>query len=327
MTRATLSRLALSTLVCWLWSEAAFAQSYPTRPVTITSPFANSSAATLVTRVLADKLSSIWPQRVVVEARPGASGTLAIRSVKNAEPDGYNLVAMGDSHVVINPAIYGNKLPYDPEADFVPVAMIYSAPFFFAVSSNGPYQSVGAVVNAAKANPGNVRFGNPFVGSPPHLGAALLEHKTGTKMTVVPFTEWNQLLLTMVQGDVDWTITSYGSARSFVDGKSVKLIAVAANERFAGMPDIPTVAENGGPTDFEVKTWYALYARRGTPPDILQKLSADVAAQLKQPEVIKAIRDLGFEVATEANESVLNIMRAVAKNYGEILPKMGLRPE
>ena len=130
MTRATLSRLALLALVCWLWSEVAFAQSYPTRPVTITSTFANSSAATLVTRVLADKLSSIWPQRVVVEARPGASGTLAIRSVKNAEPDGYSLVAMGDSHVVINPAIYGNKLPYDPEADFIPIAMIYSAPFF-----------------------------------------------------------------------------------------------------------------------------------------------------------------------------------------------------
>src|SRR5262245_23194853 len=188
----------LVLVTSWIWAtDAALAQSYPSRTVTITVPFAASSATTLVTRILADKLSANWPNRVVVDARPGAAGFVAIRSVKAAEPNGYDLLAMSDSHVAINPAIHGSKTPYDPRKDFVPVAMIYWAPFYFAVSATGPYQSVTALVDAAKANPGKITFGNPFVGSPPHLGAAMFQHQTGTTMTTVPFTEWNQLLLTL----------------------------------------------------------------------------------------------------------------------------------
>ena len=308
-------------------ADAVQAQSYPARNVTITVPFAASSASTLVTRLLADKLSAIWPSRVVVEPRPGGSGFAAIRSVKSAEPDGYDLIAMSDSHVAINPAIHGSKIPYDSEKDFVPIAMIYSTPFFFAVPANGPYQSVTALIDAARSNPGKVTFGNPFVGSPPHLGAAMFQHQTGTKMTMVPFTEWNQLLLTLVQGDIDWTISSFGTARSFIEGKTVKLIAVAAKRRHAGLPDVPTVEEAGGPADFEVKAWIAFFARRGTPPEIVKKLNADVTAQLAQPDVINAIRNFGFEPATETVDQFADIMRKDAKKYAEIIAQIGLKVE
>jgi tripartite-type tricarboxylate transporter receptor subunit TctC len=306
-------------------AEAVQAQSYPTRNVTITTPFAASSASTLVTRVLADKLSAIWPNRVTVDPRPGGSGFVAIRSVKAAEPNGYNLVVMSDSHVAINPAIHGSKLPYDPEKDFVPVAMIYTAPFFIAVSAKGPYQSVTTLTDAAKANPGKITFGNPFVGSPPHLGAAIFQHQTGTKMSMVPFTEWNQLLLTLVQGDIDWTITSFGTARSFIQAKSVRLLAVAAKHRLAGLPDIPTVEEAGGPTDFEVKAWIGLFAPRGTPSEIIKKLNADVTAKLAQADVIKAIRNFGFEPATETVEQFTELMRRDSKKYGDVIAQIGLK--
>jgi tripartite-type tricarboxylate transporter receptor subunit TctC len=327
MTRRRWSLLVFAAAGCLIGAEAVQAQSYPTKNVTITAPFAPSSASTLVTRLLADKLSAVWPNRVIVDPRPGGSGFVAIRAVKAAGPGGYDLLAMSDSHVAINPAIHGSKLPYDPERDFVPIAMIYSAPFFVAVSAAGPYQSVTALIGAAKANPGKITFGNPFVGSPPHLGAAMFEHQTGTTMSMVPFTEWNQLLLTLVQGDLDWTITSFGTARSFIQAKTVKLLALAAKQRLLDMPEVPTVEEAGGPAHFEVKAWVGLFAPRDTPPDIVRKLNADVTAQLAQPDMIKAIRNFGFEPATETVEQFADIMRSDTKKYGEIIARIGLKVE
>jgi tripartite-type tricarboxylate transporter receptor subunit TctC len=146
-------------------------------------------------------------------------------------------------------------------------------------------------------------------------------------MSVVPFTEWNQLLLTLVQGDIDWTITSYGTARSFLQAQTVKLLAVAAKKRLPSMPDIPTVEEVGGPADIEVKAWIALFAPRGTPPDVLRKLNADVTSQLTQPDVIKAIRNFGFEPATETVDQFTELMHNDTKKYGEIIKEIGLKVE
>jgi tripartite-type tricarboxylate transporter receptor subunit TctC len=184
---------------------------------------------------------------------------------------------------------------------------------------------VKALIEAAKSNPGKIRFGNPFVGSPPHLGAAIFEHETGTKMSTVPFTEWNQLLLTLVQGDIDWTITSYGTARSFLQANTIKLLAVAAKKRNADLPDVPTVEEARELATFEVKAWIGLFAPRGTPPDIVKKLSADVSAQLAQPDVVKSIRDFGFEPASETVEQFIELMRRDSKKYGEIVSRIGLK--
>src|SRR5258706_3049416 len=134
-------------------------------------PFSSSAGPTVFMQVLADKLSRAWGERVIVEPKPGASGFLAIEGVKNAAPDGNDLLVVSNSHVAINPSLY-KKLPYDPERDFVPVAMLYHTPFFLAVSANGPYRDVAALIAAAKANPGSVSYGSSYVGSPSHLGSA-----------------------------------------------------------------------------------------------------------------------------------------------------------
>ena len=152
----------------------ATAQSFPAKPVKLTAPYSAGAAPAVFTRTVAEKLSKLWGQPVIVDAKPGASGFIAIETVRNAAPDGLELLVASNSHVAINPSLY-KKLPYDPDKDFVPVAMFYHTPFYLAVATMGPYPTVPALVNAAKANPGSVSYGSSYVGSPSHLGGAEFE--------------------------------------------------------------------------------------------------------------------------------------------------------
>src|SRR6266851_4339885 len=168
----------------WLGGvTSALAQSpqtgYPTKVVKILAPYSSGAGPSIFMHILGDKLAKVWGQQVIVDSRPGASGFIAIEAAKNAAPDGHELLIVSNSHVAINPALY-KKLPYDPEKDFVPVALIYRAPYFVTVSASGRYQTVPALIAAAKANPGKLTYGIAFVGSPPHLGGALFGFLTGT---------------------------------------------------------------------------------------------------------------------------------------------------
>src|SRR6266704_3527833 len=138
---------------------------YPTKVVKILSPYSSGAGPSVFMRIMGDKLAKAWGQQVIVDSRPGASGFIAIEAVKNAAPDGHELLVVSNAHVAINPALY-KKLPYDPEKDFVPVAMFYRTPFFLIVSTSGPYTSVPALIAAAKAKPGTVSYGSSYVGSP-----------------------------------------------------------------------------------------------------------------------------------------------------------------
>lgn len=178
--------LSTAALIGAVFVSAASAQSFPSKPVKISAPYSAGAAPAVFTRSVADKLAKMWGQPVIVDARPGASGFIAIEAVKNAPADGHELLLVSNAHVAINPSLY-KKLPYDPQKDFVPVAMFYHTPFFLAVASAGPYANVGALMAAAKEKPGSVSYGSSYVGSPPHLGSAEFEFLTGTKMIHAPY--------------------------------------------------------------------------------------------------------------------------------------------
>src|SRR5437773_12146293 len=155
-------------IAAWLFAAVpVVAQTYPAKVVKITAPYSAGAGPAVFTRVLAEKLSRAWSQQVLVDPRPGASGFIAIEAVKNEAPDGHELLVVSNAHVAINPALY-KKLPYDPDKDFVPVAMMYRTPFFLTVATKGPYQNVRDLIAAAKANPGAVTYGSSYVGSPSH---------------------------------------------------------------------------------------------------------------------------------------------------------------
>jgi tripartite-type tricarboxylate transporter receptor subunit TctC len=301
-------------------------QNFPAKVVKINVPFSASSGPAVFLQVLAEKLSRAWGERVIIEPKPGASGFIAIEAVKNAAPDGHELLIVSNSHVAINPALY-KKLPYDPDKDFVPVALVYRTPYFAAVSATGPYQTIPALIAAAKANPGKLSYGIAFIGSPPHLGGAHFGFLTGTEMVAVPFKEQTQLYVALANGDLAWALSTVGSALPLMKAGKVKLIAIAAPRRSAAYPEIPTLEEAGGPAGLEVDSWLALMAPRGTPPQVIQRVNADVTKQMSDPDVVERLRVLGFEAAPDSPEQVARLIREDTKKYGELVRRVGARAE
>ena len=303
-------------------ATAAIAQPFPSKPVRLIAPYSAGAAPVTFTRLLADKLAKAWSQPVLVDPRPGGSGFLAIEAVKSAVPDGHELLVASNSHVAINPALY-KKLPYDPDKDLVPVAMFYRTPFFLVVSSAGPYQSVPALIAAAKANPGAVSYGSSYVGSPSHLGSAQFEYLTGTKMIHVPFRDQSQMYVAIANGEVGWAFSTLGSALPLIQAGRIKPIAIAAKERLRSQPDVPTIGEAGGPAGLEVDAWLALMAPRGTPPEIVRLINTEVNRQLADPDVLELMQKLGFEAAPGTPEQFADVIRADAKKYGEVVRRTG----
>ena len=303
-------------------AATALAQPFPSKPVRLVAPYSAGAAPVTFTRMIADKLAKAWSQPVIVDPKPGGSGFLAIEAVKSAAPDGHELLVASNAHVAINPALY-KKLPYDPDKDLVPVAMFYRTPFFLIAASSGPYQSVPALIAAARANPGTVSYGSSYVGSPSHLGSAQFEYLTGTRMIHVPFRDQSQMYVGIANGDVGWAFSTLGSALPLIQTGRIKLLAIAARERLKTQPDVPTIGEAGGPAGLEVDSWLALMAPRGTPPEIVHRINAEVNRQLADPDVLEQMRKLGFEAAPGTPEQFAEIIRADAKKYGELVRRTG----
>jgi tripartite-type tricarboxylate transporter receptor subunit TctC len=310
----TAASLALATL--------ALGQTFPSRLVTITAPYSAGAAPAVFTHVMADKLASAWSVPVIVDARPGGSGFIAIEALKKAVPDGHELLVVSNAHVAINPALY-KKLPYDPQKDFVPVAMFYRTPFFLVVSTSGPFTSVTALIAAARAKPDTISYGSSYVGSPSHLGSAEFEFLTGTKMIHVPYKDQSQMYVGIANGDLGWAFSTLGSALPLMQAGKIKPIAIAAKQRAKALPDIPTMAEAGGPAGLEVDAWLAIVAPRGTPPEVVRRINADVNKVLADPEVQRQLQQFGFEAASGTPEQFAEVIRADAKKYAELVRRTG----
>jgi tripartite-type tricarboxylate transporter receptor subunit TctC len=182
---------------------------------------------------------------------------------------------------------------------------------------------VPALIAAAKANPGTVSYGSSYVGSPSHLGSAQFEYLTGTRMIHVPFRDQSQMYVGIANGDVGWAFSTLGSALPLIQAGRIKLVAIAARERLKTQPDVPTIAEAGGPAGLEVDSWLALMAPRGTPPEIVRRINAEVNRQLADPDVLAQMQKLGFEAAPGTPEQFAEIIRADAKKYGELVRRTG----
>jgi tripartite-type tricarboxylate transporter receptor subunit TctC len=299
----------------------ATAQTFPSKPVRIITPFPPGSGPDTVLRVVGEKLSKSWGQSVLVENRPGANGFIAIEAAKKAPADGYTLVQMDDAHMSLQPHLYKKQIPYDPVKDFEPVATLFRTYFFVVVPANSPWKGMPDLIDAAKKKPGELTYGSWFIGSPGHLGAAQLEAATGTQMVHVPFKEMSQLFSAVAGNDVAWSFGSAASAGPLYKAGKVKFMAVAAPKRIAGYESIPTVAEAGGPADFEVKAWVALFAPAGTPAPVVTKIQQDVARALTEPDVKEKLAGVGFEPYTVTPAEIRKLMDADTRRYGDIVKR------
>lgn len=313
-------------LVLMSWLGQASAQEYPGKTVRILHPYSAGSGPDIAARSVAESLSKQWGQTVIVEAKPGASGFIGLEAAKSAPADGHTLTLIGLAHMSMNPGLY-KKLPYDWERDFSLIGLLFKTPFFVTVRADSPYKSVTDLIAAGKAAPGRVSYATPYVGSPIHLGAAIFESLTGTEMLHVPFSDQTQVFVSIANGDVDWTLGTVGSAGGLLKGGRVKLLAIASPTRLASQPDVPTVAESGGPANFEVDSWVGLAAPARTPPAVLEKVHRGLARALAEPDVKTRFAALGYETAPGTAEQFGELARRDRKKYSETIQRVGITPQ
>ena len=315
-------KLALTLLlaVTALFGGTAAAQQYPARPVKVLTPFPAGSGPDVVLRMVGEKLSKLWGQQVVVDNRPGANGFIAIEAAKRSPPDGYTLVQVDDAHVAVQPHLYKN-IPYDVNKDFDPVGTFFRTYFFVVVPADSKWKDMKDLIAAAKEKKGQLTYGSWFIGSPGHVGAAMLEAATDTQMTHVPYKEMSQLFASVSNNDVAWSFGSAASSGPMYRGGKVRYLAVAAPKRVAGFESVPTVGEAGGPQGFEVKAWVALMAPKGTPPAIIAKINQDLAKVLAEADIKEKFGGFGFEPFASSPSDITALMASDSKRYADIVKR------
>ena len=304
-------------------APTSHAQEFPTKPVRIVTPFPAGSGPEVVLRVMAEKLSRIWGKPVIVDNRPGASGFIAIEAVKRASPDGHDLLQMDNAQMAAQPFLF-KKLPYDLLRDFEPITPIFRNYFFVNVPATSRYKTMADLTTAAKSAPGTVNYGSWFVGSPGHIGAAMLEASTATKMTHVPYKEMSQLYVAVGNQEVDWAFGSAASAGAMQRAGKTRYLAVAAPKRVAGFPDVPTVAESGGPAGFELSAWTALLGPKGTPKAVVEKIQKDVATVLAEQDMKDKYSAMFYEPFALNSEQFLQQLRTDSQRYGETIKRLNI---
>ncbi|KQQ86253.1 tripartite tricarboxylate transporter substrate binding protein [Aureimonas sp. Leaf324] len=295
----------------------ASAQKFPDKAVTVILPFPAGTGPDSVMRQVGDKLSKKWGQPFIVENRPGANGWTAVEAVKKADPDGYTLLQIDNLLFALQPHVF-KKLPFDPAKDLVPVAPLYQTNFFVVVPAESPWKTIPDLVEAARAKGGGMTFGSSGVASHMHLGGEMLESATDVKMTHVPIKDTPQVFVSVANGELDWAFGSASSSGPMYRAHKVKYLALAAPKRHPTFPDVPTVAEAGGPADFELKSWVALFARTGTPQEIVDQINADVTEALAEADVKDRLISVGFTPWADKPAGLAKALEEDSKLFGDV---------
>lgn len=299
---------------------------FPSKPVTITTAFAAGSGPDAVLRQVSDKLSKLWNQPVLVNNKPGGGGFIAMESLQRLPADGYNLLQLDSEHLAAVPYLYKSK-NFVTLNTFDPVATLFRTPFFIAVSTDSKWQNMKELVADAKAHPGKVSFGSWGIGSPGHLGGEELELLTDVDMTHVAFREVSQLYTGVAAGDIQWAFASIPSSAGVFKSGKIRYIAIAAPKRVPQMPNVPTVAEAGGPKGLDVNSFVVLVAPNGLPADVTARINADVQKVLTDPEIKVRYNTFAFEALNWSPEEIRKQADIKSKTYGKLVTRKNISLE
>jgi tripartite-type tricarboxylate transporter receptor subunit TctC len=303
-----------------LHTGPAQAQEFPTKPVRIITPFPVGSGPEGVVRMVAEKLGKAWGKSVIVENKPGANGFIAIDTFKRGATDGHDLLQLDNVHLSAYPHLF-KKLPYDPQKDFDPLLPLFKTYFFFAVATDSKYKTVGELIADAKSQPGKLNYGSWSVGNPVHLGSELFESITGTDFEHVIYKETSQLYSGVATNELAFALGTSASAGALQRAGRLRFIAVAAPKRIAGFPDVPTVAESGGPAGFEVTGWTAIAAPKGLPPAVADKIRRDIERALAEPDVKERYASFGYELFPQTREQFGQFIQTESARFADVIKK------
>jgi tripartite-type tricarboxylate transporter receptor subunit TctC len=301
------------------------AQTFPDRPVHILVPYAPGGITDIAARLVGGKLGEYWGRQVVVENRPGGNGLIAMTAAVRAEPDGYTLVMASGGDVALNPALL-EKMPYDVERDLVPITGVSDAPIVLAANSASLYKSVADVIAASKANPGSVDIGTPGIGSITHLVLEWLALSTGTKLQNVPFKGGAPAVQALVSGVVPLGIMASSSVAPNLSSGTLRVLGVTSAKRSTLNPEWPTLQEQGV-ADVNASNWTALFAPKGTPQAIVDKLNADVVRALNSPDVKERFASGGVQVIPSTPGELATRLKSDLAIFRSVIAKSGMHLE
>src|SRR5215813_12542289 len=279
-------------LVLAAFSAVVQAQGYPAKPIRWIVPYTGGGITDVVTRIVTQKMSGPLGQPIVVDNRPGANSILGSDLAAKAAPDGYTMVTVIAGYSA-NVTLYAGKLPFDPLKDLAPVSLAAIAPLIMTVNPGVPAKDVKQLIAYAKANPGKVNFGSSGIGAAAHLTTELLKQTAGIDMVHIPFKGTNPALTAEIAGDIQILVDVPSTLMPHVRGGKIKALAMFSKERIQGAPEVPTIAEAGGPA-LESSTWVLFMAPGGTPRPIVDRLAKETAKAINESEIKTRFSDIGI---------------------------------
>jgi tripartite-type tricarboxylate transporter receptor subunit TctC len=317
-------RVALALLLALAASLAA-AQSFPSRGIRLIVDTSPGGLTDLLARLTAEALTARIGQPVVVENKPGASGNVAADLLIRSPADGYTLMVAAAGNLAVKPFLE-RSVPFDPLTDLAAVINVAEAAHIFVVPASMEAKDLAQFIAYARANPGKVYYGSAGIGSPPHLSLELFGRLAGVKLMHVPYKGIGNALPDMLAGRLQAMSISLGSALPYLKTGQIRPLAAAAKERLAGLPDVPTAAQAGLP-GWEMSAWFAVFAPKGTPPEVIRLLNQRMQAALDDPKLRQRLLDLGAEPGGGSPEATSERLRTDHRLWGQVIREAGIKLE
>ena len=316
--------IAIFAAYVYLPSTPLHAQEFPAKPITVTLVLAAGTGLDVVARTWGEHLAQSLGKPVIFDNRPGANGIVAANAVKNATADGHTLLVGTSAALALNPTTY-KQLPYDPQKDFVPLAVYLKSPFVLVVHPSLPVRSVKELAAYVKARPDQLSYSSTGPGGAPRLATEMFMRQYGLNITHVPYKNSPQAIVDVAAGHVQLSFAEAGASRALIRDKRLRALAVTSLTRFNSLPDVPTLADATGRPELEAVSWHALAAPAATPRPVVNRLHSEMTRILNLPEVNKAIANLDLIPVTPGSiESNQQYIATEARKWGDLVRKLGL---
>ena len=314
-----LVRNCLIAFAVMISSSAALAD-YPEKSIRLVVPFATGGTSEIVARSVASSLSTSLGQSVYVDNKPGGAGNIAMEEVKRASPDGYTLMLGHVGTLAVNPALFGKKLPYDPNKDFAPVTLVAKVPNVIAVSEKSPYKTLADLVADAKKNPGKINYGSAGNGSAGHLAMEYFSSEAGIDLVHVPYKGSGPMLTDLIGGQIQATFNGLPSLMGQIKGGTLRPLAVGSADRSKVLPNVPTLSESGY-KGFETSQWYGIIVPAGTPQPVIDRLQKEIARGLKSKEDSKRMLEDGAVLVGDTPAQFATFIKSEQIRWAKVVEK------
>ena len=307
------------------WAAGAAAQNYPTKPIRWIVPYTPGGITDNVTRIVTQRIQEQTGWKIVVENKPGANSILGADLAAKSAPDGYTFLTVIAAHAA-NGTLYAGKLPYDPVKSFAPVSLAGIAPLIMTANNNFPAKDVKELIAYAKANPGKISFGSSGIGAAAHLTTELFKQTAGIDMVHIPYKGTAPALQDEMGGNIQILVDVPSTLMPQVRGGKIKALAMFSAKRIAAAPEVPTMAEAGGPP-LEASTWVLFLAPAGTPRDIVNRMSAEAAKAISSADIKGRFDSIGIEPVGNTPEQAAKFLGDEIAKWSKVIQIAGVKPE